>query len=279
MKTIGEVFRLSVHFLEQKKMPRPKYLMQELLCHVLSLDKVSLFMNFERPLEESEVEKIRGLLSLLAKGKPIEQIRGEVEFFNCKITISSDVLIPRPETEILLDILSKEIIDEKLEVWDVCTGSGYIGIAFKKMFPQTRVVLSDISPKALAIAQINAQRNGVDVESLEGDLLTPFQGRKADLILCNPPYISSKEYEELDPSVKNFEPRLALVGGESGYEFYERMEKEMPAYLNAGAKVYFEIGYNQGKRLLELFSKPIWRQKKIMKDFAGHDRFFFLEIE
>lgn len=279
MKTIGEIFQLSVQFLQQKKIPRPKYLIQELLCHVLSLDKVSLFVNFERPLEEAEVNEIRSLLTLLAKGKPIEQIRGEVEFFNCKIIISPDVLIPRPETEILLDILSKEIPNEKLEVWDVCTGSGYIGISFKKLFSKSHVVLSDISSKALALARLNAQRNEVDVEILEGDLLLPFKGRKADLILCNPPYISSKEYMELDPSVKDFEPELALVGGETGYEFYERMEKEMPAFLNSGAKVYFEIGYNQGKRLLELFSRPIWRQKRIMKDFAGHDRFFFLEIE
>jgi len=279
MKTLGEIYQLSVQFLEQKKTVRPKFLVQEILRYALSLDKVSLYMNFERPMENSELEQVRTLLSVAAKGKPIEQIIGKVDFFGCEIEVTPDVLIPRQETEILIDIVSKEVSTGPLEVWDICTGSGCLGISFKKKFPVSKVTLSDISSKALDVAKRNAKKNDVVVEFLEGDLLTPYQGKKADLILCNPPYISKAEFADLDASVKDYEPALALVGGERGTEFYEKMALTLPDYLNPGAKIYFEIGYLQGKMLSELFSGPFWKQKKVLKDWAGHDRFFFLEIE
>ena len=279
MKTIGEVFQLSLQFLEKKNIERPKFLVQEILCHILKLDKLALFMGFDRPLEDKELEGIRSALAMLGRGVPLEQIIGEVKFFDCRIAITPDVLIPRPETEILLDLVVKEIDGSDLEVWDICTGSGCIGIAFKKKFPRSHVTLSDISSKALAMARENAKRNHVEVSFLEGDLLAPFKGKKADVVLCNPPYISEAEYECLSPSVKDNEPKLALVGGQSGYEFYEKMSLELPGFLESGAKVFFEIGFDQGKRLLDLFSSPIWTKKKVLNDWAGHSRFFFLEIE
>ena len=279
MKTLGEVFQLSLQFLQKKNIERPKFLLQEILCHTLQLDKLALFMNFERPLIDDELERVRVALTRLAKGQPLEQIIGQVKFFGCDIAITPDVLIPRPETEILLDLVVKEVSNPTLKVWDICTGSGCMGVAFKKKFPLSEVTLSDISFRALAIAGENAKKNGVEVRLLEGDLLAPYEGEKADLILCNPPYISEGEYEQLSLSVKDNEPKLALVSGKSGYEFYERMAAELPTYLNFGAKVCFEIGYNQGKRLLELFSAPIWSKKKVLNDWSGHCRFFFLEIE
>ncbi|MCX6991486.1 MAG: peptide chain release factor N(5)-glutamine methyltransferase [Chlamydiae bacterium] len=279
MKTLGEVFQLSLQFLQKKNIDRSKFLLQEILCHTLQLDKLTLFMSFERPLEDDELERVRAALARLAKGHPLEQIIGQVKFFGCDIAITPDVLIPRPETEILLDLVAKEVSSPVLNVWDICTGSGCMGIAFKKKFPLSQVTLSDISPKALAIARENAKKNGVEVQFHEGDLLAPFTGKKADLILCNPPYISAAEYEQLSPSVKDNEPKLALTSGKTGYEFYERMEGDLPGFLNPGAKICFEIGYNQGNRLLEIFSAPIWTRKRVLNDWSGHCRFFFLEIE
>ena len=141
------------------------------------------------------------------------------------------------------------------------------------------MVLSDISLQAVALAKSNAQKNAVDIEVLQGDLLAPFAGRRADFIFCNPPYISSQEFLALDPSVKNFEPALALKGGEDGLLFYYRLKEELPPYLSPGAKLFFEIGCGQGKALLELFSGPEWKGVRVEKDWAGHDRFFFLEFE
>ncbi len=280
MKTLGEIYQLSVAYLEQKHISRSKFLVQEMLCYSLNLDKLSLFMSFEKPLQSDELDLIRGRLSLLASGKPIEQIMGFVDFYGCRFKIDENVLIPRPETEILLDILQNDLSEtDGLDVWDVCTGSGCIGISFKKKNPLSRVVLSDVCPKALSIAKENAVKNCVDVDFLLGDLLAPFEGMKADLILCNPPYISEEQYGGLEDCVRLNEPKKALVSGVSGLECYQALSIEVKSFLKPGGKVYFEIGFSQGQALLNIFTDPCWKQKKVIKDWAGLDRFFFLEIE
>jgi len=213
---------------------------------------------------------IRELLKRCGKGEPFEYVVGECEFFHCTIKVDRRVLIPRPETEILVERVAKEAKERVL--WDLCTGSGCIGIALKKANPALSVTLSDLSSEALLLAEGNAKLNGVDVEIVQGDLLAPFQGRKADWIVCNPPYISERELGELDPSVVNFEPKMALLGGEKGTEFYERLKKELPPYLNPGAHIFFEIGSGQGEALKKLFPKG-----ELHFDWAGHPRFFFLE--
>ena len=279
MKTISEIFQLSVAFLNKKQISRAKFLVQELLCFALKMDKFSLYMNFDRPLHDEEVGVIRGFLSELAKEKPIEQITGKVSFFGAEIHITSDVLIPRPETEILVDWIAKDLKNSSLTIWDVCTGSGCIGISLKKKFPQHNVILSDICEKALNVAKNNGFLNHVDVDYCLGDLLDPFIGKKADIIVCNPPYISEEEYRNLDRSVKDYEPIKALVAKEQGYEIYERMSKILPDYLNPGGKVYFEIGSTQGERVFQIFYSPIWKKKEVIQDWSGQNRFFFLEIE
>jgi release factor glutamine methyltransferase len=279
MKNLGDIFHLSVSFLDQKGIDRSRFLVQELMCYCLGLDKLTLFMSFDKPLEERELQNIRAILSQVAKGKPIEQIVGVVDFYGCKIYLNEHVLIPRPETEILIDIVCKDVTRDCLQVWDVCTGSGCLGISLKKRLPSCCVTLSDISSESLKIASFNSLKNKVDVELLQGDLLQPFLGRRADLIICNPPYISDDEYKKLDRSVKDFEPKIALTSGPTGIEFYERLSKRLPDYLNPGARVYLEIGSGQGRSLLDLFSDSLWTQKKVINDWAGHNRFFFLEIE
>ena len=279
MKSLGEIYQLSVQYLQQKGIERSKFLIQQLLSHILDLSKLDLFMQFDRPLTEVELEKVRASLALLGRGKPIEQIIGHVDFFGCKIHVTSDVLIPRPETELLLDIVEREVTNCPNIVWDICTGSGCIGISYKKSHPNSHVSLSDISFAALDVARQNAIGAGVSVEVLQGDLLLPFKGKRADLIFCNPPYISSDECSSLDESVRLYEPLLALDGGADGLDFYRRLSMELPLYLNPSAKIYFEIGYNQAAAMFSLFSSPIWAKKRVIKDLAGHDRFFFLEIE
>ncbi|MBM3207331.1 MAG: peptide chain release factor N(5)-glutamine methyltransferase [Chlamydiae bacterium] len=279
MKSLGEVFQLSVQYLDQKKISRSKFLVAEILSYVLGMDKVMLFMDFDRPLLEEELTKIRSVLSQVARGKPLDYIIGKVDFYGCQFLLTEDTLIPRPETEILVDIVSKEIANRSLIVWDVCTGSGCIGVSLKKQNPNSKFVLSDLSEKALSVAKKNAELNNVVADFLLGDGLTPFSGAKADMIVCNPPYISLAEYQELDPSVRDHEPRLALIGGVHGGEFYEKTEKNLENFLKPGGKVFFEIGYLQGNWMLECFSRPVWKQKKVIKDWSGHDRFFFLEIE
>jgi release factor glutamine methyltransferase len=282
MKTLGEVLTLTSDFLKEKKCSRFRRIAEELISHVLQLKRLDLYMQFDRPILETELETMRTLLKRAVKGEPVEYITGQVTFFHCEIALTKDVLIPRPETEILVDQACRALKQTPClgkVAWDLCTGSGCIGIAVKKACPDLTVCLSDISEAALKVASSNAEQNGVDVELLQGDLLSPFQGRKADVIFCNPPYISSKEYLTLDASVKDFAPQTALVGGEDGLAFYRRLKEELPAYLNPCAKIFFEIGAGQGEALLSLFSGKSWKNLRVEKDWAGHDRFFFLEFE
>ncbi len=278
MKTIGEIIRASSAFLESKKIDRPKRLAEELIAHALGLKRIDLYLQFDRPVVENELEKMRLWIKRLSEGEPLEYIIGEVEFYGCNMKVDQRVLIPRPETEILVDHIAKRF-GSPASVWDVCTGSGCIGIALKKKFPGIAVSLSDQSPDALAVAKANAASNAVQVEFLQGDLLEPFKGRKSDMVVVNPPYISVNEYFSLDPSVRMFEPKIALVGGERGTEFFERLEKTLPPCLNTGARVFLEIGSTQGDAVQRIFSSSIWTKREKLADWSGKDRFFFLEMQ
>jgi release factor glutamine methyltransferase len=271
MKTIGEILKLSQDFLADRKIDRPRRIAEEIIAHVLHLKKMDLYLQFDKPIIEHELGVIRELLKRCSKGEPLDYALGEVEFFGCRIRIDRRVLIPRPETEILVEKISKQAKTGIL--WDVCTGSGCIGIALKKACPELQVTLSDISNEALALASENAKSNGVDVSIARGDLLEPFKGQKADFVICNPPYISEDEYAKLDSSVRDYEPKLALVGGPKGSEFYEKLKGELPSYLNPGANVFFEIGAGQGEVLKGLFPEG-----ELQTDWAGLPRFFTVRV-
>ncbi len=275
MKSLGEVLQLSTSFLQERQIPKARRLAEELIAGALKMKRIDLYMQFDQPVEERELASLRDWLKRCAKGEPVEYIVGEIDFYGCNLQIDSRVLIPRPETEILVDLIVKQ--KPTGICWDLCTGSGCIGLGLKKAVPELKVVLSDLSEGALAVAEANAKRNGLDVELRKGDLLEPFQGQKADLIVANPPYITSKEYLDLSPSVRDFEPALALVGGERGTELYERLSVDLPDKLNPGGRVYFEIGTGQGEVLKKIFAGGPWVRSEVEKDWAGHDRFFFLE--
>lgn len=282
MKTIAEVLSLSSAFLSDKKVDRARRSAEELLAYVLGVKRMDLYLYHDRPLVEAELEKMRSLLKRKASGEPLEQILGEVEFYRCRIFVTPDVLIPRQETEILVDLIAKRI-RERAEttgvLWDLCAGSGCIGLSLKKAFPELSVSLSDICPKALAVARKNAEINQLGVDFRLGDLLEPFFGETADFILCNPPYVPKNEYMALDSGVRHFEPAQALVGGERGTEFYERLACELPPFLKPGAQIFLEIGATQGTAVQEIFNSLPWRRSRLLKDWSGKDRFFFLEIE
>lgn len=282
MITILEVVRLSTEYLGQKGIESPRRQAEELISDVLGIARIRLYTDFDRPLTAPELDICRERLARRGKGEPAAYINGEVEFHDCKLKVDRHVLIPRQETEILVSMIVKQLADRDLTgktLWDLCCGSGCIGIALKKRFPDLQVTLADISADALKVAKENALLNEVEVAFAHGDLLAPFAGKKTDFIVCNPPYVSEAEYEALDPEVKNFEPKGALVGGKSGLEFYERLAKELPGYLLPGAMGWLEIGYTQGPGVKALFSGAPWKQTRVEKDWAGHDRFFFLEIE
>ena len=238
---------------------------EEIVAHVLK--------------SKGEESQITTLVSRYEKGEPLAYILGYVNFYDCHIQVNSDVLIPRLESEILIELLLKRIEKKEKVLLDLCSGSGCLGIAIKKQNPDLEVVLSDISPKCVELAKQNAKANDVDVTILQGDLLSSLENKKIDYLVCNPPYVSESEYLALEKSVKTYEPKLALTGGCDGLDFYRRVEREVKGYLNDKAKVFFEIGSLQGSSLNQIFSDPVWRHKEILKDWSGHDRFFFLEFQ
>ena len=282
MRSLGEVLQVATKFLKQKEIVQARRSAEDLLAFVLKKSRLDLYLQFDLPLEEKELEHFRSLVKRLSLKEPIEYILGRVEFYNCLFSLNPFVLIPRPETEILLDLICREISQEEKKpqvAWDICTGSGCLGIGLKKRFPFINVTLSDLCPDALHVASLNAKQNQVEVEVLLGDLLKSFVGKKADLVICNPPYVSLSEYETLDLSVKGFEPKQALVAEENGLVFYRLLSQQLPLFLNKGAKVYLEIGTTQGQKIKELFGFSSWTRVFVEKDLSGHDRFFFLEFE
>jgi len=274
MHSIRELITLSSDFLSKKGVVNPRREAEELLALLLKKKRLELYFDYDAPLEEREVQIYREWIKRKASKEPLAYILGEVEFLDLKLKVTNETLIPRHETEILADKILNSLPDKPLEIWDVCTGTGCLGLAMKAKRPDCSVALSDISPKTLEVTKQNAGQNDLDVEILQGDLLEPFEGRKCDVLICNPPYITESEYEALEDEVRLFEPKKALVGG---LEFYKRLETALPKHLNPYAKVFFEIGANQKDALDAIFNQSHWKQKGCEKDWAGHDRFFFLE--
>jgi len=282
LKTIAEVLTLSAAFLTDHQIERPRRCAEDLLASILKVKRIDLYLQFDRPLVESEMVLMRQYLKRVIAKEPIAYIMGEVEFLGCRIEVTHDVLIPRNETEILADLVIKKLKvlePAKRVLWDLCTGSGCIGLGIKRACSSISVVLSDICPRAIELAKSNSVKNCLQVECRVGDLLQPFLNEKADFVICNPPYVSKKEFDLLERSVRDFEPSLALLAGDQGTDFYERLSIELPRFLNPGAQVFLEIGHTQGGAVQEIFRKAPWMGSQILKDWAGHDRFFFLEIE
>lgn len=280
MKTLLEILRLSENYLKERGIERPRREAEDLMAFILESRRLDLYLQFERPITEKELTALREVLKRRAKGEPFSYITGKVAFFgvNCKVTPA--VLIPRPETELLVEkvIRTLEPLDLTGKVlWDVCCGSGCIGLALKKRFPQLHVVLSDYSKEALEVARQNATElgSGLEVEFLQGDLFAPFSGKNCDFFISNPPYISEAEYGRLSREVLN-EPKMALVSGPRGTEFYSRIAQELSTYLSPGGRGWLEIGTGQGALVKNIFESKGW-PCRFECDYAGHDRFFFLE--
>lgn len=274
MKTIREVLALCVDYLKEHQIASARREAEDLLCDALELKRISLYMNIDQPLIEKELTVCRERLVRRAKGEPLAYIHRQVEFAGCNLYVDPYVLIPRQETEILVEKIAQRLRQFDLKnrvLWDLCCGSGCIGIALKKAFPELKVVLSDISTEAIAVAKKNAERNCVELTFCQGDLLSVFLQKKCHFAVCNPPYISVEEYEGLSCEVKDYEPRQALVAEREGLAFYERLAIEMPHYFESPALLWMEIGYNQAESIKKIFSS--WSSLFIDKDYSGHDRF------
>ena len=211
---------------------------------------------------------------------PLAQILGRQSFYGLDFFVNEDILIPRADTECLVDLvledyadLAKQAGSSSLNILDLCTGSGCIGISVAKHLPYQELLLVDLSEKALAVAKKNAEKHlGENVTLLQSDLLTEVRGKKFSLLLSNPPYIVSRVIPGLDREVSEYEPKMALDGGEDGLVFYRRIAKEAKAVLLPGARLYLEIGYDQGESVKDIFQKEGYEAVEVFPDLAGNPR-------
>lgn len=268
---------------------------QILLQYVLKQDRVFFIREPLYRLSDDEEKAYLKVIDERASGKPVSYITGEKEFMGLSFKVCEDVLIPRPDTETLVEeaisLLKGEAESGQkegrkepdvpgggraLRVLDMCAGSGAIGVSIAVYVAGVRVTAADISAGALKMAKINAVRNGVEdrVYFKQGNLFECIEEtEKFDMIVSNPPYISKADVEELMIDVKDFEPRLALDGGEDGLYFYRRIIPEAACHLNPGGALLFEIGHDQGAAVSEMLRKSgDFKEIRVLKDLAGLDR-------
>ncbi len=278
--TILDVIDWGREFFAKKSIESPRLNIELLLCHALSLSRLALYSRFDQPLNNSELEAIREMVLRRAKNEPIQYIMGKTEFFGLEIEVDRNVLIPRPETEELVDFIvrSQSSARPPKEILDIGSGSGCISIALAKAFPEATVAGIDVSKPAIEMAKRNAEKNSIpNVEFYKYDILRSVPKKKFDLVVSNPPYIPMAEMAELSADVAEYEPREALTDGGDGLAFYRRFSEIFPEIIADGGLFYLEIGFGESEGVRKLFEqKSISAQTK--KDFNGIERFCFGEI-
>lgn len=261
---------------------------EELFCFLTGMDKVTLFLKANEEVDPETEEKYLALIARRAERIPLQHITGEQEFMGHKFKVSPDVLIPRQDTETLVEEAARAIQNtpkekltfmEKLrgakewEVLDLCCGSGAIGISLAKICSNIRVTASDISAAAIKVASENAAALRTKVKFVEGDMFKPHEGKKFDMIVSNPPYIRSAMIEILQEEVKSHEPRGALDGGRDGLDFYRVIVDQAADYLKPDGFLMLEIGHDQGEDLRKMLKDDgRYTPAEVIKDLPGKDR-------
>jgi release factor glutamine methyltransferase len=301
--TVLEVIQHSARFLEGKGVESPRLQGELILAHVLKLPRLQLYLKFDQVLTGAEIAAARELVQRRGRREPLQHILGTANFCGLDLWVTPDVLIPRPETELLAERavaflkarsceqagnnlvgadvrrlksiepaeLDQSLLTSAPTILDLGTGSGCLPIYLAHEHPSVQVTTVDISPAALTVARENARRHGVleRVEFLEGDGFTALPpGRQFDLIVSNPPYIPSAEIETLEPEVRDHDPRLALDGGADGLEFYRRIAAEAPHWLKPGGKLMLELGHDQAAAVREICEGQMWIVEAIEPDYS-----------
>ena len=248
-----------------------------LLCNVLKTNRLNLYLNSDRHLTDDHLFMYKKLIQRRLKGEPIAYIVGSKEFMNFDLTVDENVLIPRPETEILVEAVIDRLknFSGKIKIADLGTGSGAIAISIAKFIVNVEVEAVDISEKAIDIAKLNAINNNVadKINFHVGDLFDPIVDQKFNAIVSNPPYIPSDIINTLQSEVKNYEPRIALDGGIDGLNFYRKIINESPKLLLKNGFIAVEIGYDQANSIKNLIESDGQFDKiEVIKDLAGLDR-------
>ena len=267
--TVGEVLRRSTDHLAAKGCETPRLDAELLLAHALGLSRIDLYMAFERPLIEAELDTARALVTRRAGREPVQHILGEWGFRRLTLQVDGRALIPRPETEVVVDrCLALLTGREQPLVLDVGTGSGAIALAIADEHPGARVTGVDISPDALALARDNAARTGLDIELAEHDLSTGLPRGPWDLVVSNPPYIAAGDRETLAPEVLDWDPHVALFGEDA----VAAVARGAVTVLADGGALVLEVGDGQAADVVGLLCDLGFRDVRVTPDLAGRER-------
>jgi release factor glutamine methyltransferase len=278
--TVLEGIQKSSEFLAKKDVESPRLHAELLLAHVLKMPRMKLYLNFERALSQTETDEYRDLIRRRGLREPVQHIIGSTSFCGFEIIVNRQVLVPRPETELLAEAgwtFLSTLNPQRTTALDFGVGSGCIAIALAAKCPNAKIFALETSPDALEIAKQNAVRNNVSerIEFLQGsglDALPPET--KFDLFISNPPYIPTAEIETLEPEVRDFDPRGALDGGADGLDFYRKFAAEARAFLKPNGKIMLEFGDGQADAIRNIFENQNWIVEAIRDDYTQRPRIF-----
>ena len=278
--TVGRLLQWTTDYLKRHGAEVPRLDAEVLLAYSLGCARIQLYTTFDQEPSEAARSKFRELVRRRAEGEPVAYLVGRREFYSLSFRVTPDVLIPRPETELLvvglLDLARQRDDARPAEVCDVGTGSGILAVCAAKHLPEARITAVDLSPQALAVAQANAAEHGVGdrITFVTGDLLAGLSGdRQFDFVLSNPPYVSAAEYAALAPEVRNYEPQMALLAGPTGSEVIQRLVPQACQRLRPGGWLLLEISPMIHAAVLGIMENEArLEQVTTIKDLARHPR-------
>lgn len=276
MLTVLEIIKRTTEFFEKRGVESARLNAELLIGRALDLKRMQLYLQFERPLTEAELEKIRPLVKRRVNREPLQYILGETEFAGLKLKVDRRALIPRPETEYLVELLAGKLAASPADILDLGTGTGALALALAVKYPEARVTAVDKVPDALVLASENAAALNLAsrVRFVVSDWfskLTPDE--RFDLIVANPPYLTEIEIKEAAPEVREHEPHSALVAAEEGRADLENILRQARAFLNAGGLLACETGIAQHARLCELARQCGYARIESLRDLTGRDRY------
>ena len=270
-KLLGDALLEGIALLKETNIENPSLDARILMCHTLSCDELYLTVHRDRHLTQSEQDAFFSLIKRRMSNEPVGYITGTKEFMSLEFNVDKNVLIPRPDTEILVEKVMSEVKSANPVIIDMCTGSGAIAVSLAKYIPNACVFGLDISEDALKVAKTNSQKNGADVTFEKHDVLKPYSKITADAVVSNPPYIPTEDLNGLMSDVIDFEPSIALDGGVDGLLFYRAIIKNIDSCLKDGGLLAFEVGAGQADDVAYLMEEK-FSSVTLEKDLAGIDR-------
>jgi release factor glutamine methyltransferase len=276
--SVLEIIKKTTEFLQGKGVESPRLNAELLVGHALGLKRMQLYLQFERLLGEAELATIRPLVRRRGLREPLQYVVGETDFSGLKLKVDRRSLIPRPETELLVELTVGRQAAAPARVLDLGTGSGAIALALARVWPAAKVTAVDLSPPALALARENAEATGLaaNVTFVESDWFDRIPAdERFDLIVGNPPYLSAQETAEATPEVREFEPMLALTSGADGRGALRTILRDAPRFLVRGGLLALETGVSQHEELIRLAGEQGFTGIESAKDLTGRDRFLF----